>query len=92
MFRSSGRESEGPGWDVDDDIDLADIDLPAGAELEAAGDGEGYYVAPTKAPSVAQSWSNNSQLAVDHVLAGAFESAMRVRYRETCCCCCFCCF
>jgi len=74
---AEGKESEGPGWS-DDDIDLEDIELPPGSELETAGNGEGYYVAPTKAPALAQTWSNNSQLAVDHILAGSFESAMRL--------------
>jgi len=74
-----GDEDDGPGWDVDDDdIDLADIDLPASSAMATSGEGEGYYVAPTKAPSVAQSWSTNSQSPVDHVLAGSFESAMRL--------------
>lgn len=75
-----GKDEDGPGWDVDDDdIDLADIDLPAGSAIaNAGGDGEGYYVPPTKAPSIAQSWSSNSNIPVDHVLAGSFESAMRL--------------
>ena len=32
----TGKESEGPGWS-DDDIDLEDIELPPGSELETAG-------------------------------------------------------
>ena len=48
-------------------------DIPAGA----TGD-EGYFVPPTKGTSQAQVWCNNSQLPVDHVLAGSFETAMRV--------------
>ncbi|XP_075243514.1 coatomer subunit alpha-like isoform X2 [Convolutriloba macropyga] len=74
-----GKDSEGGGWEAeDDDLDLEGIDLPAGSELETGGDGEGYYVAPTKSPSIAQSWTSSSQLAVDHILAGSFESAMRL--------------
>ena len=46
----------------------------------AAGAGEdGFFVAPSKGTSQAQVWCNNSQLPVDHVLAGSFETAMRVR-------------
>ncbi len=34
----AGKEEDGPGWDVDDDdIDLADIDLPASSALAASG-------------------------------------------------------
>ena len=43
----------------------------------ATGD-EGYFVPPTRGTSQAQVWCNNSQLPVDHVLAGSFETAMRV--------------
>ena len=45
------------------------------------GEGEGYFVAPTKGPSPAQVWVNNSQLAGDHVMAGSFDTAMRVSSR-----------
>jgi len=44
----------------------------------AAGGDEGYFVPPTKGTSPAQVWCNNSQLPVDHILAGSFETAMRV--------------
>lgn len=54
--------------------DCSSQDLPA----TATGD-EGYFVPPTKGTSQAQVWCNNSQLPVDHVLAGSFETAMRVR-------------
>ena len=40
--------------------------------------GDDYYVAPTKGTSPAQVWVSNSQLAGDHVMAGSFDSAMRV--------------
>ena len=39
---------------------------------------EGYFVPPSKGTSQAQVWCTNSQLSVDHVLGGSFESAMRV--------------
>ena len=42
------------------------------------GEGEGYYVPPTAGTSPQQVWANNSQLPVDHVMAGSFETAMRV--------------
>ena len=40
---------------------------------------EGFFMAPSKGKSQAQVWCDNSQLPVDHVLAGSFETAMRVR-------------
>lgn len=65
-----GSEGDG-GWDVDD----ADLELPD-AGPEAASDG--YFAAPTKGVNPTQHWINNSKLAVDHVLAGSFESAFRL--------------
>ncbi len=43
-----------------------------------SGDGEGYYVPPTKGTNQSQVWVNNSHLPVDHVVAGSFDSAARV--------------
>ena len=49
-------------------------------DLGVGGTGEeGYYVPPTKGTSQSQVWVNNSQLPGDHVIAGSFETAMRVR-------------
>jgi len=42
-------------------------------------EGDGFFVPPTKGTSPTQMWCNNSQLAVDHMLAGSFETAMRVK-------------
>ncbi|WAR05102.1 COPA-like protein, partial [Mya arenaria] len=72
--------TEGGGWDVDDeDLELpADLDLPA----TPTGGGEGFFVPPTKGTSQAQVWCNNSQLPVDHVLAGSFETAMRLLHDQ----------
>lgn len=68
---------EGGGWDVgDDDLELP-ADLDVGPAVGGTGD-EGYFVPPTKGTSPSQVWCNNSQLPVDHVLAGSFETAMRV--------------
>lgn len=49
--------------------------MPAGG---AGGAEDGFFVPPTKGMSPAQMWCNNSQLPVDHILAGSFETAMRV--------------
>ncbi|RWS28728.1 coatomer subunit alpha-like protein [Leptotrombidium deliense] len=66
-------DGEGEGWDVeDDDIDLPELDTSA-----VAGD-EGFYSPPTKGVPPTQYWVNNSKLAVDHVLAGSFETAFRL--------------
>jgi coatomer protein complex subunit alpha (xenin) len=70
---------EKAGWDIDDDIDIpADINVPAAADA----DEESYFVAPTKGMSQAQHWVNNSKLPVDHILAGSFETAMRLLHDQ----------
>ena len=43
-----------------------------------SGDGEGYFVPPTKGTNPSQVWVNNSHLPGDHVAAGSFDSAARV--------------
>ncbi|KAL7978383.1 hypothetical protein Chor_014922 [Crotalus horridus] len=60
---------EGGGWD----------DVPAGPTGEAE---EGFFVPPTKGTSPAQVWCNNSQLPVDHILAGSLETAMRLLHDQ----------
>lgn len=47
-----------------------------------AGDTEGYFVPPTKGQSPAQNWANNSTLAMDHIVAGQFESACRILHDQ----------
>jgi coatomer subunit alpha len=73
------------GWDVDDEeLDIpSDLLTPSGVSGGASGtdgaDGEsGFFVAPTRGNSQAQLWCNNSKLPVDHILAGSFETAMRL--------------
>ena len=73
----TGGDGEGGGWEVDDE----DLELPADLDLGGAATGageEGYFVPPVKGTSQTQVWCNNSQLPVDHVLAGSYETAMRV--------------
>jgi coatomer protein complex subunit alpha (xenin) len=62
----------GEGWDGDD-LELPDLDVPG-----TAGEDDAYFVAPTRGVSVPQQWTNNSKLAIDHVLAGSFETAARL--------------
>lgn len=66
---------EGSGWDVDDD----DLELPPDTDVQATGDDAGsYYAPPSRGISQAQVWANNSQLVIDHVMAGSFETAFRL--------------
>ena len=70
--RGSDDGDEEGGWDAEDE----DLELP---EVEAHVDSKGeYFVAPSKGVSPTQSWVNNSRLAVDHILAGSFETTFRL--------------
>ncbi|XP_048728495.1 coatomer subunit alpha-like [Ostrea edulis] len=76
-----GASEEGGGWDVGDD----DLELPPDLDMGPAAIGggeEGFFVPPTKGTSQTQVWCNNSQLPVDHVLAGSFETAMRLLHDQ----------
>uniref|UniRef100_A0ACB8G8D4 Uncharacterized protein n=1 Tax=Sphaerodactylus townsendi TaxID=933632 RepID=A0ACB8G8D4_9SAUR len=76
---AKGQE-EGGGWEVEEDLDLPpELDVPAGP---AGGSENGFFVPPTKGTSPAQVWCNNSQLPVDHILAGSFETAMRLLHDQ----------
>jgi coatomer protein complex subunit alpha (xenin) len=69
----------GGGWDVGDE----DLVLPPELESTVApGADDGYFVPPTRGPSQLQVWVNNSQLPVDHILAGSFESAFRLLHEQ----------
>ncbi|KAG1700924.1 Coatomer subunit alpha [Nymphon striatum] len=69
------------GWDIgDDDLELPP-DLDVGPTATGSGE-EGYFVPPTKGTPQSQVWANNSQLPVDHVLAGAFDSAFRLLHDQ----------
>jgi len=80
--RGANKEEggEGGGWDVgDEDLELpTDLDIGAGAAVGS----EGAFVPPTKGVSQAMNWCNNSQLPVDHILAGSFETAMRLLHDQ----------
>jgi coatomer protein complex subunit alpha (xenin) len=78
---SKKDEGEGEGgWGIEDgDLDIPeDIVVPAANEA----DEDSYFVAPTKGMSQAQYWVNNSKLPVDHILAGSFETAMRLLHDQ----------
>jgi len=75
-----GEEGD-KGWDVDD----AELDIPADLVAPAAesnSDESGFFVPPTKGNSLAHLWCNNSKLPVDHILAGSFETAMRLLHDQ----------
>ncbi|XP_076236595.1 coatomer subunit alpha [Calliopsis andreniformis] len=65
-------EESAAGWDVED------VDLPPELEAAAPAVDQGYYSPPTKGVPPTQYWVNNSQLVVDHILAGSFETAFRL--------------
>ena len=71
---------EDAGWDVDDDLELPP-ELEAQAPAAADAD-EGYFVAPTKGTNPCQIWANNSNLPMDHIVAGSFESACRLLHDQ----------
>ena len=74
-----------PSGDVGGDWDLEDEDLKL--ELEKPGEAsvstsEAYFVPPTQGTSITELWQRNSKLPVDHILAGSFDSAMRILNQE----------
>lgn len=70
---------EGGGWDVEEDLDL-----PPELELagSAGGTSDGFFVSPSRGSNPAQVWCNNSQLPVDHLVAGSFETAARLLHDQ----------
>lgn len=77
-------DGEGKGWDVDDDELDIPADLAAAVSAETAGEdaAESFFVAPTRGTGIGQLWCNNSKLPVDHILAGSFETAMRLLHDQ----------
>ncbi|XP_034481069.1 coatomer subunit alpha [Drosophila innubila] len=78
LSNDEGQEEAGGGggWDVGDDDLVVPIELAS--KIKASALDSNYYAAPNKGQSPAQHWANNSQLVLDHVKAGAFESAFRL--------------
>uniref|UniRef100_A0A646QF04 Coatomer subunit alpha n=1 Tax=Hemiscolopendra marginata TaxID=943146 RepID=A0A646QF04_9MYRI len=70
----------GSGWDVgDEDLELpADLDIGIGV---TSGD-ENYFVPPSKGVPPCNHWANNSNLPLDHILAGSFHSAFRLLHDQ----------
>ena len=72
---------------MDDDLELPpDLEGASGSGAAAdsgdAGGDDAYFVAPTKGPSCTGMWANNSNLPVDHIVAGCFESACRLLHDQ----------
>jgi coatomer protein complex subunit alpha (xenin) len=74
-------EEDGAGWGDEDDLEIDDIDLPSSKGGDSVAD-TGHYIAPSRGPPITQAFSSNSQLVVDHVMAGSFESAMRLMHDQ----------
>lgn len=77
--RMDDAKEGGGAWEVEEDLELPPgLDLPA----SAVGGETGAFVPPTKGVSQSSNWCNNSQLAVDHIVAGSFETAMRLLHDQ----------
>lgn len=66
------------GWDVED----ADLEIPDLGPTTSADTSDTYVHLPTQGPSQPLTWTKNSQLAVDHISAGSFESACRLLHDQ----------
>uniref|UniRef100_V9K9W5 Coatomer subunit alpha n=1 Tax=Callorhinchus milii TaxID=7868 RepID=V9K9W5_CALMI len=76
----AGKGQEAGGWDVEEELDLPP-ELESAMGLGVGGD-DGFFIPPTKGVSPTQVWCNNSQLPVDHILAGSFETGTRLLYDQ----------
>uniref|UniRef100_A0A2M3YZ37 Coatomer subunit alpha n=1 Tax=Anopheles braziliensis TaxID=58242 RepID=A0A2M3YZ37_9DIPT len=77
----AGTGADVPGWDVGDD----DLELPEElvSKLSASNiPNKNFFAAPPKGMPISHFWSINSQLAVDHVRAGALDSACRLLHEQ----------
>ncbi|VDD80775.1 unnamed protein product [Mesocestoides corti] len=71
------------GWDVEQDLDLPPdlIDaLPTPSSEEKSS--TSTFVEPSPGRSPASYWTDNSSLAVDHILAGSYAQAMRLLHQQ----------
>lgn len=75
--KSEVPEEGEAGWDVEDaDLEIPDVGPTPGQTTDT------YVHLPTQGPSPAINWTKNSSLAIDHVLAGSFESACRLLHEQ----------
>lgn len=68
----------GGEWDDDLDIDISSLPAPA----ESAKSTTGGYVIPREGETLAKHWVDNSQLAVYHIAAGSFSTALQLLQRQ----------
>lgn len=74
---------EGGGWDLDAELQLPDdIGGPAETGASAAAPQGTLFAAPTPGTSINDFWVRNSGLAVDHVAAGSYDTAMQLLNRQ----------
>lgn len=76
-----GGDGEGGGWEVDDDLELPP-ELEGAVTVGGADGEDGYFVPPPRGHPPTHGWTQRSQLAIDHILAGAFESATRLLHDQ----------
>ena len=67
-------------WGIDDELDVTISE--ANEEYVEAGETSGQLILPPMGPSAPEFWIRNSSLAVDHVAAGSFETAMQLLNRQ----------
>ncbi|GAX83376.1 hypothetical protein CEUSTIGMA_g10801.t1 [Chlamydomonas eustigma] len=77
-----GAEGDEGGWDMED-LEISP-EVMAEAAASAAGTAStGPFVVPAPGPSASAKWlERRTQLAVDHVAAGSFQSAMSLLFRQ----------
>ncbi|XP_018332981.1 coatomer subunit alpha [Agrilus planipennis] len=67
------------GWDVED----ADLEIPdLGPTQDETTNSASFVHLPPPGPSAASLWTKNSQLPVDHIAVGSFESACRLLHTQ----------
>jgi len=69
----------GGDWAIDADLGIEDDALEDAADSAAAA---GAFYFPNPGRNAPRQWVDNSQLAVDHISAGAFESAIPLLRRQ----------
>lgn len=70
--------SDGPGWGGEDSLDIS---VESGEESET-GAVKSDFDCPSAVPKKASYWVRNSNLAVDHIAAGSFSSAMDLLQKQ----------
>ena len=79
-----GEGDEEGGWDMEDlEISPEVMAAAAAAASGGAGTSGGPFVVPPAGTPASQRWlEKRTQLAVDHIAAGSFQSAMSLLFRQ----------